>query len=557
MWDNWGVKRFLFILSLVVFATFFTPLKANASESIKSFDTEIVVHKDGTMDVTEKIVYDFSDNLRHGIYRDIPLVSKVGSDLYRVIEIKFKLVLRDGLIENYSNNSTSSKASVKIGRADKEITGEHAYTISYSVENGIGSNYSDHDEIYWNITGNEWQVPIHKVSSFLSTDLEVSPNKADCFTGRAGSKEKNCQTNQDFFVETISSLQSYEGLSAVWGFPKDTFPKSILLSQNPSESNPFIFKVIVFSVLIVLNIILAPILFFWYLKFKRKKGLGNPVVNFDIPKDRNGKRITPAEAGSNDTCRVDKGDIIATLFDLAIRKYIKIEQVKKGKTLGVFGKDKDFIITKLKDYGDVEIFEKILLNKLFEAGKTAKLSSLGKDFYITFNLMEKEIFNSLIARGFYFKNPKLQMSLLLIFGIIVFFIGGPMLSAVMIYLSRKLNGRTKLGDEMDLKIDGLKFFLRNMKKNYTWQAKNLYIVEQMIPYAIAFGFIKEFMEQLKVIYPNYSPSWYSGNVAFYAGTNNMLSSMSTAFVTSAPSSSSGFSGGSSGGGGGGGGGGSW
>jgi hypothetical protein len=48
---------------------------------------------------------------------------------------------------------------------DATITGSHVYKISYTVENGIGSNYQDHDEIYWNATGNEWQVPIENAGT--------------------------------------------------------------------------------------------------------------------------------------------------------------------------------------------------------------------------------------------------------------------------------------------------------------------------------------------------------------------------------------------------------
>lgn len=150
------------------------------------------------------------------------------------------------------------------------------------------------------------------------------------------------------------------------------------------------------------------------------------------------------------------------------------------------------------------------------------------------------------------------MVFLLVIGVIVIFIGGIILGPILIFLSRKLNGRTALGDEMDWKIDGLKIFLKNMSREHTWYAKNLITVEKYIPYAIALGFIKEFMDQLKVIYPNYQPTWYSGNTAFYLASSSMFSSMGSSFTTHAASSSSGFSGGgSSGGGGGGGGGGSW
>jgi uncharacterized membrane protein len=111
---------------------------------------------------------------------------------------------------------------------------------------------------------------------------------------------------------------------------------------------------------------------------------------------------------------------------------------------------------------------------------------------------------------------------------------------------------------MDHQVEGLKIFLKNMTRHYNFQVKKAITVEKYIPYAMAFGFIDQFMDQIKQIYPDYQPGWYSGHSNFYAARMGMISSMSSHMTTSAPSSSSGFSGGgSSGGGGGGGGGGSW
>lgn len=543
----------------------FGVLSGNAfAENIDSFNVQIIAHKDGTMDISETIDYDFGDILHHGIYRDIPLISKVG-DLYRILEIDFKTILKDGIDENYSLQSNSNQVSVKIGDPDKTITGLHEYTLVYTVKNGIGSNFEDHDEIYWNITGNNWPVPILKASASLTTDFGISSNKAVCFTGVQASTAKNCNVDLKNSINSTISLGAYEGLTGVWGFPKESFPPSILQKQLPKESSVSNFTldttviIGIFSVPIFLNLILAPALLIWYFKNKRKTRFGPPAVNFDFPQDKKGKRITPAEAGSIDVFRVDQKDVIATIFDFAIRKYLKIEMAKKEKTLGIFGGGEDYVFTKLKEFDEgMEPFELVLASTLFVDKNSIKLSSLKKDFYITFQVFEKDVFDSLIARGFYAKNPKIQRALFLAGGIFSLFLGGVFLFGVLLLFFLKLNGRTAKGDEIDFQIDGLKIFLKNMSREHTWYAKNLITVEKYIPYAIALGYIKEFMEQLKVIYPDYKPSWYSGNIAFYSALDSMNSSMSSTFTTHAPSSSSGFSGGgSSGGGGGGGGGGSW
>lgn len=96
-----------------------------------------------------------------------------------------------------------------------------------------------------------------------------------------------------------------------------------------------------------------------------------------------------------------------------------------------------------------------------------------------------------------------------------------------------------------------KIFLKAMSGYHGWQAKNLITIEKYIPYAMTFGLHDQFMEQIKIVAPDYHPTWYSGRGSFYSSYSGMYSSMSSSVTTTAPSSSSGFSGGGSGGGGGG------
>jgi len=560
------MKHILFAIA-VILIFFLAPTSALAQEKINSFDTVITAHQDGSMTVVENISYDFGSNDRHGIFRDIPLVSRVG-DLYRVIKLEFDEISRDNAHEKYQINSGAQQTQVKIGDPDKTISWVHNYTIIYKVLNGIGSNYEDHDEIYWNVTGNGWEVPIEKASVIIKTDFGVVPEKTICFTGFAGTKESDCQIEElsdSKKVVTKSALDPREGFTLVSSFPVNTFPKSVLQKSPPKVSAGFLNLLKLYGIFVlVLNLLLAPYLIYWYHKNKSKVRFGPPSVNFDIPKN-NGKLIAPAEAGIIDNTKLEKDDVVATIFDLAIRKYIRIEEVKENKK---FRPDEiNYKIIKLKAYSDTNTFEKELLNSFFngEDGVSAKVNSgdivmlkdLKLDFYKTFEAMETEVFQELKNKGIYTKNPKIQIWGLLALGIVAMGTLNLILGGVLVFLSRKLNGRTQLGDKIDWQVDGLKIFLKAMSRHYKFQAKNLITVEKYIPYAIALGLQDEFMQQLKIIYPDYKPSWYSGSHNFYSFYPGLSYSMNSNFTTSAPSSSSGFSGGSSGGGGGGGGGGSW
>lgn len=551
------MKRIYFIIFLLIFFSIKPP--SVFAEVIHSFDVNITAKENGQMDIIESINYDFEDLDRHGIYRDIPLYTKVG-DLFRIIQIENVSIERDGNPEKFKEIKNKNQIEFKIGDANKTITGDHTYKISYTVNNGIGSNFSDHDEIYWNATGNNWEVEIEKASITVNTNFGAKTQDTFCFTGKYLSKEKNCKTEGDTTF-LLTSLNPGEGLSVVSVYPVDTFPKSIL-SRNPPQD--FVEGLFIFLyknyylILIFLNLILAPYLIFWYQKNRNKKRFGKPSVNFDIPKDEKKQRILPALSGIIDTAKLEKDDILATIFDLAIRKYIKLEEFKsQSKILGIIGTNhKEQIIKKLsKDTKDLTEFEEILYSRLFRDGDSIKASDLKTDFYKTFAELEKEAFKILVDKKYYTKNPKFQKSLLIIAALFSIFTLNFILSGVLFFLSKKLTGRTSLGNEIDFKIDGLKLFLKSMDRNYKWQAERFYIVEQMIPYAMALGYINEFMEQLKIIKPDYNPSWYHGySGSFYAGYAGFYSSMTTNMTAS---SSSGASGGFSGGGGGGGGGGSW
>lgn len=538
----------------LLFFFFFKP-QISFAEVIHNFNVEILAHKNGEMDITETILYDFEESQRHGIFRYVPTYSKVG-DLYRIINLKNVRVEKDGNKEDFAFSKNNEQFYLKIGDKDVTITDSHTYKIFYTVENGIGSNFQDHDEIYWNTTGNDWQVTIEKATAKVQTDFPVKLENTICYTGEFGSKEKNCIIS----LNTVTSDNLYpgEGLSVVFIYPVNTFPKSIL-SKNPPQSFSEIFFSLILNnyiyVFILLNFIVAPLLIYWYQKHKNKKRFGAPTVNFDIPKDEKGEVLRPALAGTIDTARVERDDVVATIFDLAIRKYIKLEETKTVRNL--LPDLVEHKIIKLKgDDGKLNKYEKDLFDFIFATGDKVNISDLRLTFHKAFQKTEEDVFKNLVEKKYYTKNPKVQKAILYLLSGFAFLSLNFILGFILWFLSYKLNGRTSLGDEIDHKIDGLKLFLISMERNYKWQAEKFYTVEQMIPYAIALGYIDKFMEALKIIKPDYKPTWYTGyGGSFYLGYAGFYSSMST---TVAPSSSSGAGGGgSSGGGGGGGGGGSW
>src|SRR3989338_3772771 len=65
----------LAFVSLIIIAKP-TAFGQEVGESILDFSQTSEVSSDGTVKISETIVYDFGDRLRHGIYRDIPFIKK-------------------------------------------------------------------------------------------------------------------------------------------------------------------------------------------------------------------------------------------------------------------------------------------------------------------------------------------------------------------------------------------------------------------------------------------------------------------------------------------------
>jgi len=556
------VAKFIAPLFLLLFLLVFFSPRAAFAESIKSFDDTIIIHHDGTANVTENIQYDFGDIQHHGIIRDIPYTVSLGNGLYRQLQFTVTSVSRDGASEAYATSSTANnELEIKIGNPDFTMEGVQNYVVSYSVMNGVG-NYSDHDEFYWNITGNNWTVPIDEASVHVTSDFASIPGNTVCYTGVYGSKASNCTITDVANGKSIVSnaaLNPGEGLNFVTSFPVNTFPKSIVQQGSTPASDAANAKasIEVIVVWLIFNIVVSLLIIIWYFKQRHKNRFGPVVVNFDLPKTSNGTRVTPVEAGTIDKKTLYQQYLTATIFDLAVRKYLRIEEVDtKGVFLGI-GKSTDYKLIKLKDFTDLDNFERTLLSDLFDS-KSEILLSKTKTTYSQFTDLSTINYTSLVDKGLYAKGAAPYTIPLAIGMILSGMTFNWLILFVLLYVRTKLTSRTTEGDQLSWKIDGLKLFLKNMKREYQWQADQVYVVEQMIPYAIALGYIDKFMEQLKILNPNYQPTFYRGTNSFYLMYPAFNSSFSHAVNYTAPASSSGFSsGGFSGGGGGGGGGGSW
>ncbi|KRA55966.1 DUF2207 domain-containing protein [Devosia sp. Root635] len=169
----------------------FLVLPTMAREEIRAFTSDVVLNADGSVDVTETIDVNAEGlEIRRGIYRDIPVVM-LGSDGGKVRpQLEVGGVTREGDQEMYRVERMGNFQRIWIGNPDAFLDrGLHRYVIRYTMTR-MAREFADHDELYWNATGNYWIFPILAARANVTLpDGAVISNLAG-YTGEAGSTEQ-------------------------------------------------------------------------------------------------------------------------------------------------------------------------------------------------------------------------------------------------------------------------------------------------------------------------------------------------------------------------------
>jgi uncharacterized membrane protein YgcG len=599
--NSYQVPKAVFGLFLIsIFLLFGAFSVSAASESIENFRADIDIYQDGQVLVREIIDYNFADNERHGIFRDIPLTAEDGPTL--IIDVQ-SVTDENNTPYNYTVSNDGNVVQIKIGDANKTITGTHTYYIGYRVKNAIRS-FDDHEELYWNVTGNNWEVPIKQASAVVNIvqggAIEV---QTKCFTGRRGSQDQNCTASSDLasnFFSISQPLGSKEGLTLVFGFPLETIQNTYFeppqnnspqkINTSNSNGSEWLLLSVMFG-LPLLGLLLFAIrgIRGWKPKPVIPRSLkGRPItIEYNPPEN-----INALEMGTILDRRVDPGDISAVIIDLAVKGFLKIKYIT---TTTFFLKRNQFELVKLQDAHNIEDESyRDIFNMFFENKDTYKVGDFhdGSILGNKIRVFTKEFKEKMFKIGYFDINKKGSFQRFLIFFIIINIISlgfkkiieaktgeidftDPYIlfgtSIYIIYFYRRLSGGSRdpisdKGTEILSKTLGFKEFLELTEKDKLelLNAPNLKpeTFEKFLPYAMVLGVEEKWAKKFENIYDQ-APVWYEDPNATHFNSlalASISSNLNTALghsIRYTNSSSSGFSGGSSGGGSGGGGGGSW
>ena len=552
-----------------------TGIAAAKSWHIADFHDEITVAGDGSSVVTERISLVFVGEW-HGIHRTIPIAypGPNGTNYELYVNVSSITDGQGGKLKYESSISNGSR-DLKIYIPDA-VDATRTVEIIYRVRNGTRF-FKDYDEFYWNVTGNDWPVPIDHASATVHfPDSAAGSLRAQAFTGVYGSSRRDATADVEGAqaqFETSNPLPMRGGLTVDVYIPKDILaePGAITRFFWFLGGNPVVF---------LPPVTLAGMFLLWWYKGRDPDAGISVAPMYEPPAG-----ISPAEAGTLLDDSIHPRDITSTIVDLAVRGFIKIEEVADK---GLVFTHKDYVFHLLKpqgQWGDSSLaaHERVMLENVFAGGSEIRLSSLKNRFYTAVPVIRQDIMAQLKNKGIYLLDPEsangysvaAAVMILIPFAIFQylgwanFFNSIPLLalclaiSALIWWLfARVMTAKTVKGARTRVAVLGFQEFMNRV------DAERLKVMppttfEKFLPYAMALGVEHHWAQAFAGIVKD-PPSWYVApggyapgmgfNPIFFSSSmHSMATDMHQVFV-SAPRASSTGSGWSGGGGFGGGGG---
>ena len=554
-----------------------SPARAQSGETIDDFAVRIDVTNAGILHITETIVYNFGTNERHGIFRAIPQRDYLPNNKVQPYFVGIGNVLQDGSPAMFTQEDAGDYLNLTIGNPDVTITGVHTYSFDYVVTNGLKRITQDTTklkvgdvDLYWDVIGNEWDVPIAKASALIT--LPGIPKLARCTFGPIESTA-TCQAGADqnkIFFKSPQGLNPFEAMTVAIQLDPTAFTglANPIINDAPISFAEQAKSMLPYSV--GLGAITSAIVGIFAVR-RRKRVHTFPIedfVRFEPP-----AHLRPAQLQAAWHGHVDSKGFTATLLDLSVRGVVSLSL-----------QDKDLVVTAKGLNKPMADWEKTIIDIVLDGSKTVVLDTYRADIAIAITLASSRLCDEAVAKKY--RNPQALKSrkrfigLSVLFGaglIASFFLGAPkffslfagmaafgLVTSLISILIVPVE-QTKESAEFLGQVEGFRKLLdtdaaedrREFAQRSGLDPAGIFAT--MLPYAVIYELDKSWCAS----FPDLTPAQLSSYGFLFVDTSHMSNSLHTATqslsaaMTPPSSNGSGGDGGSAGGGGGGGGGGSW
>ena len=548
---------------------------------IAEFDAVYEIGADGTLDVTEKITVEFKGEW-NGLRRELLLRHNTAQGRGVRLDVDVgEITDGAGRPLTVERDTESGVLVLRIYVPDNRDATRQVI-IRYRVSNAIRFFFEDSsvgalDELYWNVTGSSWEWPLTRVRARVVLPPGVKPTRVAVYTGGEGSTAADADVDTAGSAITFTArreLQAYEGMTIGVGWPAGH------IATRPSEGTVRAQQTARWWPLALPFLALFLSFRAWSARGRDPKE-GTIAVQYE-PADS----MSPAELGTLVDHRAEMRDITATLVDLAVRGFIRIEERTEKKLLGLMSDTEfTFHLVKPKDqWAGLAPHEERYLDALFEDGDSVELADLQNEFYKSLPGIRDGIYDKLVERGYYRRRPDSvknnwmgMAGLVLIVGVGAAMLAGSqgwgwtsplalgaagVASAVAIAtFGLLMPARTESGARARESALGFREFLSRVESDrYKRMITSPQMFERFLPYAMAFQVEEKWARAFEDIYRE-PPDWYTGtgtghfHASAFSSRMSAMSASASSTMASSPSSSGSGGGGSSGGGSGGGGGG--
>ena len=605
------------LLAAALVLSMLTGVATARSIVIEDFDAALTVAVNGSLEVVETIRLRFEGQW-NGIQRFIPVDYQAGpSGNYRLRLAVERVTDAAGTPLRVARSHVGHSQVLKIwvpGAVDAVRT----VVIRYRVSNALRF-FEDHDELYWNITGDEWPYPIGQARAVISLPEAVANVRANAFTGGYGSGERTVAITIDgerldpdqaftrdaekpapvqgpHVVEVAAArpLGIREGLTAAVAWNPGAIRRPTALERQFAWVLDNLGRVGLVGILGAAPLVALGLMLSRWLTFGRDPRTGPVVVEYQPPAG-----LGPAEAGTLVDNSPDARDLMAMLVDCAVKRVIRIRETQEA---GWFSKAEYAfeLLRPRSQWTNVTGGEERLLKAMFdktdgEPGsngvvETVTSTELTNSFYVHLPKIRNALFDGLVREGHYVERPDhvLQRyvwialgsaALLLVGGfglaawifpgvpgwMVPVIVGSAVLTALVVgVIGVVMPARTIKGARARMAVRGFQEFLGRVDRHrLATMPLTPELFEKYLPYAMALGVEGRWSKAFEGICKE-PPDWYvgSGPVGTFepGGLTQHLAQMgnvTTSAMQSAPrsESSGGNSSSSSGFGGGGGGGG--
>lgn len=429
----WGLLVGLTGVGLVTAAS----AQAASGERILSFTADYVLAADGSLGVTETLVWQFGPGEHHGIKRNITVRQGVESPpgKYRLYEMSdVGASSPTGANAEVFVSELGADEVIRIGSPTEPFEGEQqqTYVVRYRLAH-VANGFADHAELYWNVTGGRFDVPMDSVKVTVHGPAAVSD--ALCFQGADRSAAPCQATSGQTASYSASGLGPREQVSIVASFPVSAITSTApdlrdgdtgFSGDSPgSQLSPGVAKALsLFGyggglALPVLAAVVMGMLFWRRGRDEQYAGLtpglspvggapgpithgqnGPVAVQFTPPSG-----VRPGLVGTIIDEQANTIDVSATVVDLAVRGYLLIEEVEAG---GVF-KRADWKLTNLIPPPQAEPllpYEETLLAGIFAESNPVLLSDLKNKFHTTLTTVQAQMYSEVTQRGWFRRSPE-------------------------------------------------------------------------------------------------------------------------------------------------------